>query len=113
MEKIQFTQPDFFFCTIAIEDNTENDQRIWIYHRKSLSLIEFVNVDAFKDFQFTGIQERFEYENMDKNIENWFGVYVQNNCETTEYNSQKVLTACWEYLRNYFDWQDTQNPLQL
>lgn len=103
MKKFEFTQPDFLMCCIAIEDGSQNDDRIWIYHRKSLSLIEFINVDDFKDFQFSGTQDRFEYLD-----ENWFGVFVQNNCESTEYNQDKVLKAAWEYLKEYFVWEDSQ-----
>lgn len=101
MEKFDFTQPDFLMCQIAIEDGTQNDDRIWIYHRPSLSLIEFVNVDEFKDFQFKGKQDRFEY-----NDENWFGVFVQNNCEATEYNEDKVLKGAWNYLKEFFKWDE-------
>lgn len=103
MKKFEFTQPDFLFCEIVIKDETLNDDRIWIYHRKSLSLIEFINVDDFKDFQFEGKQDRFEYLD-----ENWFGVFVQNNCEATEYNQDKVLKAAWKYLEDYFVWEDSQ-----
>lgn len=103
MKKFEFTQPDFLFCEIAIKDDSQNDDRIWIYHRKSLSLIEFINVDDFKDFQFAGKQDRFEYLD-----ENWFGVFVQNNCEATEYNEDKVLKAAWKYLEDYFVWEDSQ-----
>ncbi len=104
MKKFEFTQPHFYLCGIAIEDGTENDDRIWVYHRKSLSLIEFINVDHFKDFQFTGKQDRFEYLE-----ENWFGVFVQNNCEATDHNEDKVLRAAWEYLRDYFIHEDNVN----
>jgi hypothetical protein len=103
MGKFEFIQPDFFFCEIAVKDGSQNDDRIWIYHRKSLSLIEFINVDDFKDFQFTGVQDRFEYED-----KNWFGVFVQNNCEVTEFNKDKVLKAAWNYLKSYFVWGDLQ-----
>lgn len=103
MKKFEFTQPDFLMCCIAIEDGSQNDDRIWIFHRPSLSLIEFVNVDDFKDFQFTGKQDRFEYLD-----ENWFGVFVQNNCEATDHNQDKVLKAAWKYLEDYFVWEDGQ-----
>ena len=103
MKNFEVTQPDFLFCEIGIKDDTQNDDRIWIYHRPSLSLIEFINVDDFKDFQFTGKQDRFEYLD-----ENWFGVFVQNNCEATEYNQDKVLKAAWKYLEDYFVWEDSQ-----
>lgn len=108
MKKFEYTKPEFLFCEIAIKDKTQNDQRIWIYHVNSLSLIEFACASDLQDFQFKGIQERFEYENIDGFTEDWFGVFVQNNCEQTEYNQQKVLKASWLYLKNYFDWQDVR-----
>ncbi|MBF03240.1 MAG: hypothetical protein CMP76_08085 [Flavobacterium sp.] len=48
--KIEFFQPEFFLCEIPIKNNTFHDHRLWVYHRLSLSLIEFVNVDEFKDY---------------------------------------------------------------
>ena len=104
MEKFEFTQPDFFFCEIAVKYGNQNDDRIWIYHRKSLSLIEFINVDDFKDFEFKGKQDRFYIESREGIITDWFGVYVQNNCEVTGFDQDKVLKASWEYLKNYLDW---------
>lgn len=101
MKKFEFLQPEFLFCEIPIKDNTVNDNRIWIYHRLSLSLIEFIEVSNYNDFQFNEIQDRFEYLN-----ENWFGVFVQNNCEITEINASYVLKNAWEYLKDYFIWED-------
>ena len=69
-----------------------------------MSLIEFINVDDFKDFNFVGKQDRFEYLD-----ENWFGVFVQNNCEVTEQNADQVLKKAWEYLEDYFDWEEEQD----
>lgn len=103
MEKFNNEQPEFLFCEIVIKDDSKNDDRIWIYHRLSLSLIEFVYVDDLEDFQFKGKQERFEYLD-----ENWFGVFVQNNCETTDNNESEVLKKAWRYLENYFIWEDSQ-----
>ena len=103
MEKFEFTKPEFLFCEIPIKDETQNDDRIWIYHLESLSLIEFINVDDFKDFQFTGKQDRFEYLD-----ENWFGVFVQNKCESTDHNADQVLKKAWKYLEEYFDWEEEQ-----
>lgn len=101
MKKFEFNQPEFLFCEIVKKDDSQNDGRIWIYHRKSLSLIEFVNVDDFKDFQFEGKQDRFEYQD-----ENWFGVFVQNNCEETDNDADEVLKKAWKYLEDYFIWED-------
>ena len=103
MKKFEFEQPKFLFCEIVKKDESLNDDRVWIYHRLSLSLIEFVCVDDFPDFQFKGKQDRFEYQD-----ENWFGVFVQDNCEATEYNPDAVLKAAWNYLEDYFVWEDMQ-----
>ena len=103
MEKFDFIKPEFLFCEIPIKDGSQQDDRIWIYHLNSLSLIEFIYVDDFKDFQFTGKQDRFEYMG-----ENWFGVYVQNNCEATDQNADQVLKKAWKYLEDYFVWEDEQ-----
>mgnify|MGYP003601808541 CR=1 FL=1 len=106
MKKFDFIKPEFLKCEIPIKDGSQHDDRLWIYHRPSLSLIEFINVDDFKDFQFSGKQDRFEYLD-----ENWFGVFVQNNCEQTEYNQDKVLKAAWKYLEEYFIWEDSQEEI--
>jgi hypothetical protein len=103
MKKFEFTKPEFLFCEIPIKDDSQHDDRIWIYHLNSLSLIEFINVDDFKDFQFTGKQDRFEYMG-----ENWFGVFVQNNCEVSEQDADQVLKKAWKYLEEYFDWEEEQ-----
>jgi hypothetical protein len=103
MGKLEFEKPEFLFCEIPIKDGSDEDDRLWIYHLESLSLIEFINVDDFTDFQFTGKQDRFEYLD-----ENWFGVYVQNNCESTNQNADQVLKKAWNFLEEYFDWEEEQ-----
>ena len=40
--------------------------------------------------------------------ENWFGVYVQNNCGITDHNANQVLKKAWEYLEDYFNWEEEQ-----
>jgi hypothetical protein len=103
MGKLEFEKPDFLFCEIPIKDGSDDDDRLWIYHLESLSLIEFINVDDFTDFQFTGKQDRFEYLD-----ENWFGVYVQNNCKSTNQNADQVMKKAWKFLEEYFDWEEEQ-----
>ena len=103
MKKFDFIKPEFLMCEIPIKDGSQHDDRLWIYHLKSLSLIEFIYVDDLADFQFTGKQDRFEYLD-----ENWFGVFVQNNCEVTEQDADQVLKNAWHYLENYFDWEEEQ-----
>jgi hypothetical protein len=40
--------------------------------------------------------------------ENWFGVFVQDNCKITEQDSDQVLKKAWKYLEDYFDWEEEQ-----
>lgn len=32
MEKFKFTKPEFLMCEISIKDDSQHDDRIWIYH---------------------------------------------------------------------------------
>ena len=104
MKKFDFIKPEFLKCEIPIKDGSQHDDRLWIYHLKSLSLIEFIYVDDLADFQFTGKQDRFEYLD-----ENQFGVFVQNNCEATKQDADQVLKKAWKYLEEYFDWEEEQD----
>jgi hypothetical protein len=106
MGKLEFEKPEFLFCEIPIKDGSDEDDRLWIYHLESLSLIEFINVDDLTDFRFIGKQDRFEYLD-----ENWFGVFVQNNCEFKEQDADQVLKKAWKYLEEYFDWEEEQDEL--
>lgn len=112
MEKLDFIQPEFLLCEIPIKNDTFNDNRLWVYHRLSLSLIEFVNVDDFTDFQFKNVADRFEYENSEGFMENYFAVFVQNNCDATDQNEKEVLKNSWEFLKNYFIWEDRNIDLE-
>ncbi len=106
MEKFEFEQPEYLFCEIPIKDGSENDHRMWVYHRLSLSLIEFINVDYYIDFQFEGIQDRFTLENRYQDgYQNWFGVFVQNNCEITNNNPNQVLKDAWLFLEKFLKWE--------
>lgn len=115
MAKNDYITPEFLFCELPVKNGSFNDERIWIYHTKSLSLIEFINVDNFDDFQFKGLQDRFEYESIiDDEIENFFGVFVQNNCEYTNHKPSDVLKNAWLFYQTYLRWEDQnildQNP---
>lgn len=105
MPKFNFKTPEFLMCEIPVKDNSPNDDRLWVYHTKSLSLIEFVCVSDFPDFQFKGKMERFEYFNGD-DTEDWFGVFVQNNCNGFELDDNDVLKQSWLYLKAYLEWED-------
>lgn len=104
MKKLEYLQPEFLFCEIPIKDNSFNDQRIWIYHRKSISLIEFIDSSKISDFSFTGKLNYFTYEDQ----EDWIGIFVQNNCEITGNVEEKILLGAWNFLKAYFEWEDSQ-----
>jgi hypothetical protein len=108
MEKFNFTKPDFLFCEIPVKDGSMHDDRVWVYCTKALSLIEFVNVDTFKDFEFNAFQKRYEYDSSDGILENYFGVFVQNNCEFTEKRPDKVMDDAWQFYKDYLQWEDKQ-----
>ncbi|WP_323028000.1 hypothetical protein [Gelidibacter japonicus] len=38
-------------------------------------------------------------------IEEWFGVFVQNNCEKFNANPEKVLSKAWDFLYEYISWK--------
>ena len=104
MNTFELKQPDFLFCEIAKKDGSDNDDRIWIYHLKSNSLIEFINQDDFPNLNHVEEKDLFNYLD-----EEWRGVFIQNNCESKGYNSEKVLKAAWDYLCDYFDWEEQQD----
>jgi len=109
--KIQhYDQPEFLFCEIYPKDGTMNDHRIWIYHRLSLSLIEFVCLNDLAEYQLGGRQKDYIYLGIDDNAdpEAWKGIFVQNNCEATDNDADKVLDRAWQYLENYLKWEDAQ-----
>lgn len=106
MAKENLFTPDFLFCELPIKDGSINDDRIWVYSTKSLSLIEFVNVDGFIDFELKNVADRFEYEHSDGIIENWFAVFVQNNCVITDNDPKIILKKAWQFLKDYFSWED-------
>lgn len=108
--KANFNQPEFLLCELPIKDGSFNDNRIWIYHRLSLSLIEFICLNDIKDFDFQGIQKDFIYMgNGEIDPEAWKGVFVQNNCEGTDNNEMDVLDRAWIFLESYLKWEDEQD----
>lgn len=106
MEIFNFKTPEFLMCELPIKDNSKNDDRIWIYHTQTLSLIEFICVSDFQDFNFNlkvGM-DRFEFQ-YDDIIEDWFGVFVQNNCDQFSNDENKVLKSAWQFLKEYLEWE--------
>ncbi|GHE34987.1 hypothetical protein [Sphingobacterium griseoflavum] len=107
MEKFNYTQPEYLFCDIAVKDGSYNDNRMWVYHRPSLSLIEFVCLNDVDSLEFTGYSKDYVY--LDDEPEAWKGVFVQNNCEVTSNDPIVVIDRAWAYLENYLKWEDSQH----
>lgn len=103
-----FDQPEFLMAGIPVKDGSFNDDRIWIYHRLSLSLIELIYLDNIGESIFDGVQKDFAYTRADGLTENWKAVFAQNNTEATELNTDLVLNRAWEYFLNYLMWEDGQ-----
>ncbi len=104
-----YTKPKFLLAEIPIKNNTFQDHRNWVYCVDALSLIEFIYVDDLQDFQFTGYQERFEYENeIDGELENFWAVFVQNNCEAAGQNQATVMQEAWQFYKEYLQWEDSR-----
>ena len=109
MQLSEYIQPEYLFCEIEPKDGTFNDHRIWIYHRPSLSLIEFIYLNDIDDFHFEGLQKDYIYQGLEENDpEAYKGVFVQNNCEITDNDPIQVIDGAWKYLENYFKWEDQQ-----
>lgn len=108
MKRINFSQPEFLFCEIPVKDKSYHDNRIWIYHLKSCSLIEFICLEELEDFEFNGVREMFTYEK-DGRYESWLGVYVQDQSSLLGFDTYQVLKSAWNYLSEYFRWEDSSS----
>lgn len=110
MSLAEFTQPEFFLAEIPIKDGSFNDDRIWVYHRLSLSLIEFVCLNNIENEDFQGYNKDFIYMgNEDVDPEAWKGIFVQDNTAAVDQDRDDVINRAWEYLSNYLKWEDGQD----
>lgn len=109
MSLIEYTQPEFLLCELPIKDGSFNDDRLWIYHRLSLSLIEFVCLNDIQNENFEGLNKDFIYFGNDEvDPEAWKGVFVQNNTELFELDAIEVMDKAWKFLEDYLKWEDSQ-----
>lgn len=118
MNDFEFNQPEFLLCEIAIKDSSllcehiQNDQRLWIYHLSSASLIEFVYMNDLGSYNFSEKHKEFLFLN-----NRYTGFFVQNNCKINKENEDSVLDLAWEYLEKFLAWQEEiynrANPLRL
>ncbi len=106
-----FEQPDFLLAEIPVKDGSQHDDRIWVYCNKTFSLIEFILEDDFPDAEFVGTHAVFTYTDLDEYEEKWTGVYIQNNCALVGVDQKDNLQAAWNFLENYFNWEEQEDDL--
>ncbi|MCP9763911.1 hypothetical protein [Lacihabitans soyangensis] len=101
--------PEFLLAEIPIKDKSVQDDRLWIYSSKYVSLIE-AYCEGFVVFVFplNMIQKKFEYVNSDGVTETWNLVFVQNNVGfvDSEKNPVEVLDDAFHFLETYLTWED-------
>lgn len=80
--------PEFLFYTIPIKHKTNPDSRIWVYHRFSLSLVQFYMLHPERIIKFDEVKKIFVY-----NEETWVGMILQNNFSLSRHNEEEVLDS--------------------
>jgi hypothetical protein len=107
MKAINLTVPDFFLCEQPIKDGSNLDQRMWIYSKLSLSLIEVLPEDEITTaVDKSLIQKRFIYINSDGIKESFLLIFVQNNCAAVDADPINLLQKAWEWFEDYLKWED-------
>lgn len=99
--------PDLFLCEQPVKESEDHSQRLWIYSRTRLSLVEVIAEDLItvvinRDL----IQKKFKYTNAKGSVELFLLVMVQNNCQNLDQDPQKLLNECWLYFLKYLHWED-------
>lgn len=113
MELVELIQPEFLLCELPIKDGSSNDDRIWVYHRLSLSLIEFVCLDEILMSNFKGLSRNFNYIEHEKaKPEVWKGIFVQNNTSFVDLEAIEVMDKAWRFLEDYLKWEYAQIDLE-
>lgn len=101
-----YTKPDFLLCEIPIKDGSFHDQRTWVYALNALSLIEFLHIDHFEDFELDKKSSLFIHAMNDQEDEHWVGIFTQDNCGILGLNPTEVMNAAWIFFRGYLAWED-------
>lgn len=109
MNSFEFQQPEFLLCEIGIKDSTLlgdhilNDERLWVHHLPSSSLIEFVFMNELGSYNFREKHREFTYLTY-----RYTGFYVKNNCALFNQSEDIVLNRAWEYLEDFLTWEDRE-----
>ncbi|WP_286856645.1 MULTISPECIES: hypothetical protein [Sphingobacterium] len=126
MKNIEFHQPEFLLCEKSIQDYENDgelvsqksdslvggyyieDERTWVYHLKSESLIEFLYMNGREPQKFTSKHKDFVYK-----TENYTGFFVINKAKNLGQDEDIVLDKAWEFLKAKFHWEDTYFELEI
>lgn len=100
MKQFVIDQPEFLFCEVAKKDYSLEDERKWVYHIQSSSLIEFLYQDDFPDFPLSEKTKLFQHED-----DHWIAVFIQDNCDKNGFESAEILQKASMYLVDYLEWE--------
>ena len=101
---LDFDLPEFLLAEKPIKDGTMDDHRVFVYHTKTLSLIEAIPLDEYPDFEktTTALSMAFDYGH-----EKFLMVFHQNNVEaTSELDPSNVLSRAFRFYASYLEWED-------
>lgn len=132
MESIEFQQPEFLLCEKSIEDYEHDgkiefdrpnsaeggywilNERTWVYHLKSESLMEFYcTIEDQKPPNIIAKHKDFVF-----NEEYFRGYFVQNNTKRLGLDEDTVLDSAWAFLEGKFKWEhkfynlDDKEPIE-
>lgn len=83
-------------------------RKLLIYMPRAISLIEVINMDDNEyvfneDFVF----QEYQYINSTGFSETYILGFVQNNTGMIDLDQYEVLNRAWDWLRTYFEWEDS------
>lgn len=107
MKKFEFNTPEYLLCEIGRKDGSHNDDRLWVYCVKSLTLLEFVCADDWDEVYINYTRE-FQHINNLGEKETWLVAIVQNNAELADKNIEEVLDGAIRYFENYLIFEDDE-----
>lgn len=120
MQSIGLPQPEFLLCEKSIVDYDREgkvefeksdsivegysiiDERIWVYHLKSESLLEFLYMEGHNPQPIMVKNKNFAFK-----AEIYKGYFVKNNTERFAMDEDMILEKAWEFLKAKFEWDHT------
>lgn len=76
-----------------------NEDRTWVYHPASESLIEFVYMNELGPRYFAAKNKIFYNEE-----DTYTGYFVKNNARRLGFDEDLVLVSAWEFLLGKYQW---------